>query len=486
MPDAAERIAELQREVAANPASRQFYQLGELLRREGRAEEAVAVLRAGLVHHPRYVAAWVSLGRALIEVAEAAAAAKVLQRAIELDSQNPVAWRLLGEARLMQGNRLGALPASVDPMARLKGWRTLAAAVDALGGVALPPGSCGEVAAAGPLPEGEGSAASAGPAEEPGAMAGGETPPEAPTAAPAEAPVAMEGAPVSAEAKVGAALETPAPAEAPFEVPWEGAATGELAEPFVLEAPPLLGDDVFGARAHAVPSPEVVAQEAAWPPPPAAVEVGGEAAAPPAGEAAEPFGEAMSFAAPLEEEAPRAVLGEEVAGPPEVVPELPTPPPAGEAVVAAASVVGEAAARVEEAAASGGTAEAVAPPPVVEPPAATVEAAPMVEAPAAPPGPPAVAAARAGEIPPLRRPTVTLARLFIQQQDYAGAVAVLEQVLDQQPMNQEARDLLELVRDMMEPPGGETLPPLSLKERKVAALQRWLASLTLGRERWAP
>jgi hypothetical protein len=35
MTESARRIAELQRELAANPASRQFYQLGELLRREG-------------------------------------------------------------------------------------------------------------------------------------------------------------------------------------------------------------------------------------------------------------------------------------------------------------------------------------------------------------------------------------------------------------------------------------------------------------------
>ena len=40
------RIAELQRELTANPASRQFYQLGELLRRDGRGEEAAEALRA--------------------------------------------------------------------------------------------------------------------------------------------------------------------------------------------------------------------------------------------------------------------------------------------------------------------------------------------------------------------------------------------------------------------------------------------------------
>ena len=64
------RIADLQRDLAANPGSRQFYQLGELLRRDGHAAEAAEVLRSGLGHHPRYVAAWVSLGRACIEAGE--------------------------------------------------------------------------------------------------------------------------------------------------------------------------------------------------------------------------------------------------------------------------------------------------------------------------------------------------------------------------------------------------------------------------------
>jgi hypothetical protein len=40
MSESARRIAELQRELAGNPAARQFYQLGELLRRDGKGAEA--------------------------------------------------------------------------------------------------------------------------------------------------------------------------------------------------------------------------------------------------------------------------------------------------------------------------------------------------------------------------------------------------------------------------------------------------------------
>jgi tetratricopeptide (TPR) repeat protein len=82
------------------------------------------------------------------------------------------------------------------------------------------------------------------------------------------------------------------------------------------------------------------------------------------------------------------------------------------------------------------------------------------------------------------RPTLTLARLYVQQEDFPAAIAVLERLLEGDAGNQEASDLLDLIQDMMAPlPEG--LPTLSVRERKIAALQRWLASLTLARERVA-
>ena len=45
-----------------------FGQLAEELRREGANDEAVEICRAGLVHHPDYFTARVTLGRALIEL----------------------------------------------------------------------------------------------------------------------------------------------------------------------------------------------------------------------------------------------------------------------------------------------------------------------------------------------------------------------------------------------------------------------------------
>jgi hypothetical protein len=88
----------------------------------------------------------------------------------------------------------------------------------------------------------------------------------------------------------------------------------------------------------------------------------------------------------------------------------------------------------------------------------------------------------ATEVPAQPPASLTLARLYVQQQALSEAVGVLERLLEREPGNVEARDLLGLVRDMMEPLPAAP-PPLSRRERKIAALQRWLASLTLGRER---
>ena len=62
------RILELRRRVQADPASIVFAELAEECRRAGSNEEAISICRAGLVHYPHYLAARVTLGRALIEL----------------------------------------------------------------------------------------------------------------------------------------------------------------------------------------------------------------------------------------------------------------------------------------------------------------------------------------------------------------------------------------------------------------------------------
>jgi tetratricopeptide (TPR) repeat protein len=69
------------------------------------------VLRTGLKQHPRYVAAWVSLGRALFDNNDAEGAQAALERGLELDPENPVAARILGEAAVRLGDWVTAVKA---------------------------------------------------------------------------------------------------------------------------------------------------------------------------------------------------------------------------------------------------------------------------------------------------------------------------------------------------------------------------------------
>ena len=380
MSESARRIAELQRELAGNPASRQFYQLGELLRRDGKGAEAAEALRSGLAHHPRYVAAWVALGRACVDAGQASEAVHSLEQALALDAQNPVAWRLLGEAHLALGERQAALEAMKRSLELVPGDAVLQSAVDAISAELTSPPRPEEPHEAGPL-----GAALIEPGE---VFADAE---EVETAVPFAEP--------APEPAFEMELEAPEPPAAP---PEPKAPAREPAP----AAPPMAGqetaDDLFGEAPQAVqPPPEPPVAPAPAPEP---------AAAPPAQEAPapRPTEDAELFTAPETEEAPVLLK------------------------------------KVLQASASSKVA--------------------ATEVPAQPPA------------------SLTLARLYVQQQALSEAVAVLERLLEREPGNVEARDLLVLVRDMMEPLPAAP-PPLSWRERKIAALQRWLASLTLGRER---
>ncbi len=397
------RIAELQRELASNPASRQFYQLGELLRRDGRSQEASAVLHGGLAHHPRYVAAWVALGRASLEAGQASEAAAGLHEALGLDPQNPVAWRLLGEAHMALGDRPLALEAMQRCLELVPGDDVLQAAVEALA-----------PDAAAPAPEAPAPAATEAPFREPPPPL-----PVEPRTLVLDAPAAEAlRAAASAEAARSAAAGR---ADAPFDLPAATEAARDGSEPFAAaaaEAPP------------AVPAPA---------------------------EAVQPRPENQQFmTAPMALEritqAPEGPWAQpsEPAQPPSVEVE-PTPAPPVSTPIGAAD--------------------------------SDLFTAPEIEA-----GPTLLKGllrapsdrARAEQSQPPA--SLTLARLYVQQQAMDEAVLVLERLLEREPANIEARDLLALVRDMMAPLP-EAPPPLSLRERRIAALQRWLASLTLGRER---
>ena len=507
MPETSERIAELRRELESNPASRQFYQLGELLRRAGRAAESASVLRSGLTHHPRYVAAWVSLGRACLDRSQPGDAAAALHEALELDAHNPVAWRLLGEARLGDGDRFGALDAMQHALQLAPGDEVLRAAVDSLASETWPPAAAPRseevvpaeaipptTEAPSELPAVAAQAATGSPpvvAEPPAPMSypSAETPPPPPMpASPAVRPAPPPAVAGDLEDPFAVALSTAGTAAAlgdVFAVPVEAA--GFAAEPFggaagpVSAQPPFLAD-FFEPEAVAAPVAEpapVVPAVAVEPPALAEIEAAPAIGAP----AQEPYAEDAQAASEAEAE-PLAT--------PEEVPLAAAADLAPESAYAAAPLEPLVEPLVE---------------PLAELPAAEepwVEAAPAdadveggIDAALAvemAPEPPRVtdpepAPAPAAAVSPLpaadaTRPTLTLARLYLQQQDFPAAIAILERAVTADPDNQEARDLLDLVHDMMAPLPGE-LPSLSVRERKIAALQGWLASLTLGQERMA-
>jgi tetratricopeptide (TPR) repeat protein len=348
-----DRIGVLQKELAGNPGSQRFYQLGELLRREGRLAEAVHVLRSGLAFHPRYVAAWVSLGRAQLAEGDTAQAIAALEQSIELDPHNPVSWRLLGEARLAEGDRMASLDALQYALQLAPGDDVLQAAVQSLAEEA-------EAEARGRVR----------------AESGPDLVPSPPSTLPTEL---MQEFPV------------PVPGEAPVAPP-----------------PPELLEGAPSTSSEALPSSD--------------------------------FTPEFAFAETTAEPA--------FAAEPAIPPAIALPAPAI-ALPAAPAVTAE---------------PAPQPAPILEP---VPEPTPEPEAAAEPPTGPA---------------TVTLARLYLRQQELTTAAAILGRVLEREPDNLEASELLALVRDMLEPLPEPAAPP-SVHQRKIAALQQWLASLTLGRAR---
>jgi tetratricopeptide (TPR) repeat protein len=104
-----DRIEELKARLAADPQSRVFYQLGEELRKNGNPAGAEQVLRKGLETHPAYLSAWISLGRVLQDSSRPAEAVEVLNRAFEIDRQNVVVARLLGESHRAMGEDVEAI-----------------------------------------------------------------------------------------------------------------------------------------------------------------------------------------------------------------------------------------------------------------------------------------------------------------------------------------------------------------------------------------
>jgi tetratricopeptide (TPR) repeat protein len=109
------RIEELKRRVHSDPASIAFAALAEEYRRAGRFDEAIETCNTGLVRHPSYLSAHVTLGRALIEVGRLEDARGELEYVLKLAPENLAAIRGLAEIHHRIGNEARhAMPDTVD------------------------------------------------------------------------------------------------------------------------------------------------------------------------------------------------------------------------------------------------------------------------------------------------------------------------------------------------------------------------------------
>ena len=106
MPDSP-RIEELKRRVQSDPASIAFAALAEEYRRAERYEEAIETCKAGLVRHPSYLSAHVTLGRAFIEVGRLPEAREELEYVLKLAPENLAAIRGLAEIHHRTGEDIG-------------------------------------------------------------------------------------------------------------------------------------------------------------------------------------------------------------------------------------------------------------------------------------------------------------------------------------------------------------------------------------------
>jgi len=104
-----QRIEDLKRRIQKDPASIAFAQLGEEYRRTGRSREAIETCRAGLKHHPGYLSARVTLGRALLDIGELEQAERELKEVLRLAPENLAALRGVADALHRRGDRASAL-----------------------------------------------------------------------------------------------------------------------------------------------------------------------------------------------------------------------------------------------------------------------------------------------------------------------------------------------------------------------------------------
>lgn len=103
-----EDIGQLEERFERAPESRLFAPLADAYRKEGRVDQAIEIVEQGLERYPEYASAHVILGKCFYDKGATERAKAEFERVVELDRENMVALRFLGNILLAEGNREGA------------------------------------------------------------------------------------------------------------------------------------------------------------------------------------------------------------------------------------------------------------------------------------------------------------------------------------------------------------------------------------------
>lgn len=126
------RLDDLRKRLEKDPGSRLFAQLAEELRKAGELAEAIGVSREGLQRHPTYPSARMTLGRALMDSGDVAAARAEFESVVKGAPDNILASRFLGECLETLGDAPGALARYRTTLILAPGDKQLLARIEAL------------------------------------------------------------------------------------------------------------------------------------------------------------------------------------------------------------------------------------------------------------------------------------------------------------------------------------------------------------------
>lgn len=105
-----QKIDRFRQVLAAEPESRAYVPLADLLRQSGQYDEALVLLEEGLSRNPEHQSAMVVLGLTLLQAGRQDHGVKVLQRVLEMSPDNFVVLRTLSESFLERQAFTHAIP----------------------------------------------------------------------------------------------------------------------------------------------------------------------------------------------------------------------------------------------------------------------------------------------------------------------------------------------------------------------------------------